>query len=331
MKKFLILTLIFAGTFVFALCNYFSGTSYAVSVKIAYIKKTAWIRNITAYGTVHGNGRIVFSAPFSGRIIESLSAPGYVMPGTVIARIVRPGLYSKITAAKVSVKYAEVKLKRTKLLFRDGVAAKKDVERAELFLSEAQSSLYTLESYGREGIFISHFEGAVHYIVPNGAIVSAGSPAAVLNGRGIPWIKVYVTPSESFKLNVGMPAYIKADRFNGTGKITAIGNNASHNGLAPVYIGLPKNSYLLPGEWVKLIFSEPQETVFLLPEKAVTMINGRTSVFIVQHGKALAVRVKVTGIKNGAAYVKGNLKTGERVIIYPVTRLISGIPVEIKH
>ncbi|MHB1662162.1 MAG: efflux RND transporter periplasmic adaptor subunit, partial [bacterium] len=180
-----ILMLIFAGVFIFALGDYFSGTSYAVSVKITHIKKSEWIKNITAQGMVHSNGRIVFSAPFSGRIIESLPAPGYVAPGTVIARIVRPGLYAKIIAAKTSVKYAEIKLKRTKLLFRDGVAAKKDVERVDLFLADTYSALHTLESYEREGIFISHFKGAVHYLVPNGAIVTAGSPAAVLNGRGL--------------------------------------------------------------------------------------------------------------------------------------------------
>ncbi|MHB8231982.1 MAG: efflux RND transporter periplasmic adaptor subunit [bacterium] len=331
MKRFFIFILIFAGIFVFVFGSSFSRPSYAVSVKIAYVKKSAWIKNITAPGIVHSNGRMVFSAPFSGRIIESLPAPGYVTPGTVIARIVRPGLYAKIIAAKASVKYAETKLKRTKLLFHDGVAAKKDVERADLFLADAYSALHTLESYEREGIFVSHFKGAVHYLVPNGAIVTAGSPAAILNGKGIPWIRAYITPSASFKLKDNMRAGIKAGRFNGAGKIIAIGANASHNGLVPVYVSLPKNSSLLPGEWVRLGFAESKTVVFSLPEKAVTMINGATSVFVVKHGKALAVRVKVTGLKNGAAYVKGNIKAGEPVIVYPVTRLISGIPVEIRH
>jgi hypothetical protein len=331
MKRFFIFILTFTGIFLFVSGVSFSRASYAVSVKIAYVKKSVWIKNITALGMIHSNGRIVFSAPFVGRIIESLPSPGYVASGTVIARIVRPGLYAKIIAAKTSVKYAVAKFERTKLLFHDGVAAKKDVERADLFLADAYSALHTLESYESEGNFVSHSKGAVHYLVPNGAIVTAGSPAAVLNGRGIPWIRAYITPSLSSKLYDNMRVGIRTGRFNGAGKIIAIGSNASHNGLVPVYVSLPKNSSLLPGEWVRLGFAESKTVVFSLPEKAVTMINGRTSVFVVKHGKASAVGVKVVGIKNGTAYVKGNIKTGEPVIIYPVTRLIPGIPVEIRN
>lgn len=329
MKKFAVCILILAVVFVYSVSV--SLASSAVSVKVAYVKKSVMTKSITVLGMVHSNGRLVISAPFTGRLIESFPFPKYVPAGSVIARVVSPGLYAKIISAEASVKYAKIKLKRAKLLFRYGVAAKKDVERAVLFLANAYSALRALEAIERDGIMVSHFKGTVHYLVPNGTILTAGSRVAVLNGRGMPWIRVYVTPFQSFKLEHNMRASIQTRRIKETGRIISIGNNAGHNGLVPVYINLPEDSPLLPGEWVKLSFAESKTPALSLPERAVIMINGRTSVFVVKHGKASAVKVKVTGLKNGAAYVRGNIKAGEQVIIYPVTRLISGIPVEIRH
>ncbi len=326
---FFIFIFISVGIFAHRVPN--SYASSGISVKTAYIKRSAWIENITALGTVRSTGRLVFSAPFTGRVIESFLFPSYVAAGTVIARVIRPGLDVRIIASKASVKYAKMKLKRTKLLFHYGVMAKKDEEQAALSLADAYSMLHSLQASEREGVLISHFKGTVHYLMPDDAIADAGNPIAVLNGKGTPWIRAYVTPSQSFKLYDNMQVSIKARRFKGIGRIISIGNNASHNGLVPVYVNLPKDSSLLPGEWVKLSFAKLKAVVFSLPKKAVIMLKGETFVFIVKHNKALAVMVKVIGLKDGIAWVKGNIKVNEPVIVYPVTRLVSGILVEIRH
>jgi hypothetical protein len=312
--------------------------SSVISVKISYIKRSAWIEDITVPGMVHSTGKLVVSAPFTGRIIESFLFPSHVSSGTVIARVIRPGLDARIISAKASVEYAKMKLKRIKLLFRDGVMAKKDEERAALSLADAYSRLRSLEAFESEGVLISHFKGTVHYLVPDDAIVSAGISIAVLNGKGKPWIAAYVTPSQSFKLYDNMQVSIKTKHFSGAGKIISIGNNAIHNGLVPVYVNLPEDSSLLPGEWVKLSFNFAKsktaakaEDVFSLPKKAIVMLKGETFVFIIKHNKTLAVKVKVIGVEKGTAYVKGNIRLNEPVIVYPVSRLISGILVEIRH
>ena len=303
----------------------------AMPVKVAYAKKTYTAKSIFSIGKVISNGRQVFVAPFTGRLIESFSFPKFVTAGTVIARIVNPGLYAKIISAKSKVKYAKIKFKREKLLFHYGVAAKKEVEAAALSLSDAYYALRSLESISSEGLIVSRSKGTVRYIAANGAIVAAGSPVAVLNGKGLPWVKTYVTPSQSFELYKNMAVKIKKGRTRETGKIISIGGNAFHNGLVPVYVGLQKNFILFPGEWVKLRFKESYASVFSLPERAIFIHKGGTAVFTVVNKKAQAVGVKVVRQKNGIAYVKGRIKPEEPVIIYPVTRLKSGVPVEIKH
>ncbi len=330
-KAILISILIFISCVLCGIDMPFAFAGSAMPVKVAYAKKTSAAKNITSPGKVYSNGRQVFTAPFTGRLIESFSFPEFVTAGTVIARVVNPGLYAKIISAQAEVKYAKIKLKREKLLFNYGVAAKKDVERTALNLSNAYSSLRSLESIDREGLLISRFKGTVHYLAADGAIVAAGSPVAVLNGKGSPWVRTYITPSQSFELYNNMPVEIKKRRIKETGGIISIGGNASHNGLVPVYIGLPKNSRLLPGEWVSLRFAEPSAAAFSLPERAVVMHKGETVVFAVINNKAQVVLIKVIGRKNGRIYVKGNINAGEPVIIYPVTRLKSGIAVEIKH
>ena len=303
----------------------------AMPIKVAYAKKTYTAKSIFSIGKVISNGRQVFVAPFTGRLMESFSFPKFVAAGTVIARVVNPGLYAKIISAKSKVKYAKIKFKREKLLFHYGVAAKKNMEAAALSLSDAYYSLRSLESISSEGLIVSRSKGTVRYIAANGAIVAAGSPVAVLNGKGLPWVKTYVTPSQSFELYKNMTVKIKKGRTRETGKIISIGGNAFHNGLVPVYVSLQKNSILLPGEWVKLRFEESSASVFSLPKRAVFIHKGGTAVFTIVNNKAQAVGVKVIRQKNGIAYVKGRIKPGEPVIIYPVTRLKSGVPVEIKH
>ena len=174
--------------------------SSAIPVKAVYAKKTIAVKNITSPGKVHSNGRQIFTAPFTGRLIESFPFPKFVAAGTVIARVASPGLYAKIISARAAVKYAKIKFKREKLLFNYGVAAKKTLEQAALNLSDAHSSLQALESLESEGILISRFKGTVHYLTADGSIVAAAGPVAVLNGKGSPWIKTYVTPSQSFNL-----------------------------------------------------------------------------------------------------------------------------------
>lgn len=325
----LILTLILIFVFTYKVSFVFAIS--AMPVKVVYVKKSTIIKNITSIGMVHSTGRLIIRAPFTGKLIESFSHPKSVPSGTVIARVVSPGLYAKIISAEASVKYAKIKLKREKLLFSYGVTAKKNVELADLNLSNAYSSLKALESLNREGILVSQSNGTVHYLTANGTIVSSGSRVAVLNGKGAPWISTYVTPSHSFNMHIDMQVYIKRKRIKEKGKITSISGNAAHNGLVPVYISLPKNSSLLPGEWVNLRFAESKTRAFSLPERAVIMLKDRTVVFAVAHSKAHAVRVNVMWQKNGIAYVKGNINSKEPIIIYPVTRLVSGIPVEIKH
>ena len=327
----LISILIFTSCVVDVIDISFAFAGSAMPVKVAYAKKTAAVKNIASPGKVYSNGRQVFTAPFTGRLIESFPFPKLVTAGTVIARVVSPGLYAKIISARAAVRYAKIKFKREKLLFNYGVAAKKTLERAALNLSSTYSSLHALESLDREGILISHFKGTVHYLTADGAIVAAGSPVAVLNGKGLPWARTYLTPSQSFNLYINMRVEIKRRRIKETGRIISIGGNAAHNGLVPVYISLPKNSPLLPGEWVNLRFAEPSATAFSLPERAVVMLKGGTVVFAVKHNKAQAVKIKVIGRKDGKVYVKGDINAGEPVIIYPVTRLVSGIAVEIKH
>ncbi len=327
----LISVLIFTSCVLYGIAMPSAFAGSAMPVKAVYAKKTTAVKNITSPGKVHSNGRQVFTAPFTGRLIESFPFPKSVTAGTVIARVVSPGLYAKIISARAAVKYAKIKFKREKLLFNYGVAAKKTLEQAALNLSNAYSSLHALESLDREGILISRFKGTVHYLTADGAIVAAASPVAVLNGKGKPWIKTYVTPSQSFNLYSNMRVVIKKGHIKETGRIISIGGNAAHNGLVPVYINLPENSRLFPGEWVKLRFAEPSTAAFSLPKRAVVMLKGKTFVFAVINNKAQAILIKVIGRKNGKIYVEGDINAGEPVIIYPVTRLVSGIAVEIKH
>ena len=319
-----------------------------IPVKTAYIKKSGWTKYISVLGEAYSNGKAMLSAPFTGMLIESFPAPTHVSRGTVAARIVKPGLYEKIIAAKASAKYARLKLKRTRLLFHYGVAAKKDVEMAESAFISSVSALKALEAKNEEGVLKASFGGVLSYLVPGGTMVNAGNPVAVIEGGGVPYIKAYITPAEAAALDNGCAAnncknqtvVIKTGGFKTAGKVFLVGEEARHFGLVAVYVkpeGKNLSSLLIPGEWVKLKIEESRGSGFSVPLKSVVILGGVKSIFVVKDGRAVAIPIEVITVRGGTAYIKGRVKgelekiTGKRepVVIYPVTRLVSGVSVKI--
>jgi len=314
----------------FLLCAWLSGMASAsvLPVQAVVVRSTPWTREVRVLGTVESTSDVTLAAPVTGRVLGPFLPSGNVAAGAVVARIAPPGLQAGILAARARVTYARTQWERTRKLFKDGVMARQDVDQADLALAEAQSALKALETESGDEVLTAPFAGTLRYLVPPGAVVNAGSPIARLAGRGEPWVRAYVTPIQTRGLRVGEKVRISAQGWHGHGKLRSIGQSARHLGLVSVYVTLPADSPLLPGEWLRLRLPAARGTAFQVPAAAVVMHGARSEVFLIRGGRAVAVPIEVVASRGGAIWVRGALRAGESVVVAGNTRLTSGTPVE---
>ncbi len=305
--------------------------AYALPVQAVAVQSAPWPGETQVLGTVESIGEVTLTSPVTGRVLGPFLTPGNIVVGAVVARIAPPGLHASIHAAHARVAYAQTQLARTQKLFHDGVMARQDVDRAALAVAEARSSLLALEAQAGEQVLTAPFAGTLHYLVPPGAVVNAGSPIATLAGRSEPWARAYVTPEQAHGLRLGASVVIRAQGQQWLGQIRSVGQSARHFGLVSVYITLPRNSaQLLPGEWLQLALPSEGGTAFRVPARAVVMRGAHSEVFVIRQGRAMSVPVRVVVSRGAEAWVQGPLKAGELVVVSGSSRLAPGTHVELQ-
>jgi len=302
--------------------------AFALPVQAVAVQSTPWSREVRVLGTVESIGDVTLAAPVTGRVLGPFLPSGNVAAGAVVARIAPPGLQAGILAAQARAAYARTQWERTQKLFRDGVMARQDVDQAGLALAEARSALRALEAQSGDQVLTAPFAGTLRYLVPPGAVVNAGSPIARLAGRGEPWARAYVTPAQTQGLRVGARVVIAAQGWHGQGRLRSVGQSARHLGLVSVYVTLPPDSPLLPGEWLQLLLPSAGGTAFQVPTAAVVMRGASSEVFVIRGGRAMAVPVEVVASRGGDTWVQGALRAGEMVVVAGSSRMASGTPVE---
>ncbi len=299
----------------------------ALPVQTALVHVTDAVQQSTLLAQVDSNGAITLTAPVTGRVIGPLLSDGPLVTGAIIARISAPGLQSSIQTAQKQIRFSQEQYQRDQQLYRDGVIARQNVSVGHMTLDEAQSHLQVLQAQAAQQTLTAPFAGDLHYLVPAGAVVNAGTAIATLSGRGKPWAQAYVTPALARRLRVGSSVRLHGSGWRGRGHIRAIGQSARHLGLVSVYIDLPIANPLLPGEWLQAQLPQNRGTAFQIPGSAVVMHAAHIEVFVLRQGKAVAVPVQVIASRAGQSWVRGALQRGEWVIISANDRLVNGISV----
>ena len=296
-------------------------------VRTAQVEAGTWSMQIKALGRVESIGRVTLNAPVGGRVLGPFLPPGSVAKGAVVARIAPPGLAAETRAARVRMAYAHTQLARAVRLYQDGVVARQNVDQARLALAQARSSLSALEAQAGQQRLTAPFSGILRYLVPPDAVVNAGSPIARLTGRGEPWAEAYVTPGQAHSLASGTIVSVKAQGWQGEGRIRSVGQSARHMGLVSVYVVLPKASPLLPGQWLRLTLSAAGRRAFRVPTQAVVMHGARARLYTIHKGRAYAIAVQVVASRGAVTWVSGPLQSGEPVVVSGSGLVASGTPV----
>lgn len=299
-----------------------------VPVQTAPARRSPWIRRMQIIGRVRSVNHVTLTAPLSGRVWEPTRPAGQVRAGALLARLTPPGLHARVQAARTQLRLAEINVRRNRVLYHDGVVALQTLQASRATAQQMRAQAQSLQEQLADQAIHAPFGGIVTYRVPAGAVVSAGTPIATLDGRGTPWIEAWMAPDAALHLSRTAPVHIRFDEWAANGRIRSIGHSARQSGLVAVYVTPPRHAPLLPGEWVYLRFALRPEPAFEVPLAAVVMQGAHQQVFRVHAGHAVAVPVRVLGTRSGHAWIAGPLHVGEPVIVRGAARVLDGSPVQ---
>ncbi len=300
-------------------------------VAVTTIQSAPWHKIFRTLARVRSNNQITLTAPVGGRVLGPFQRPGLVHAGATLMRIAPVGLRAQIAAARAQEHYAQTKLQRYSRLLARGLVARELVDNLKLALAQARGQLRSLKAEAAAQILKAPFSGTLRYLVAPGAIVPTALPIMTLMGRGRIWIEALVPPDLSRRIHANGRVFLTTRHWRGAGTIRNIGNRVSHYGLVRVYIDLPLDAPLLPGQWLHCRVPIDAGHAFRLPVKAIVMHGARSFVYIVVKGHALAVSIRLLANHQSEAFVQGALHAGEKVIVTGNTRVSPGSAVEIIH
>lgn len=302
------------------------------TVQIASVRLAPWQAHITTLGEVRSLAQVVLRAPVDGQLQGPLVMEGvHVTSGHLLANIAPPGLEAQITAAGQRLKLSRALLSRTRALYKEHLDTRSEVLRALSQVASAREALTALNDKRRLASLTAPIAGSVHYLIPPGTAVLAGTAVIRIEGMGNLWIRTYVTPTAAHQLVLGKTATLTRNDWQGQGKISAIGDSARHDGLVEIIVRSPMTTALMPGEWLHLTLPGASGRAWKLPRAALVMQGAHTKIFVTHGGRAQVVKVSVVHVGSHHIWVKGPLHAGESVIVDGADSITDGTPIKVEQ
>lgn len=206
-----------------------------------------------------------------------------------------------------------------------GKVIKKFVKEGDFVKKQAQLLTVDRDKIGlkfEEAPVRSPINGIVGKIyVDKGANVSPTTPVAVVVSMDMVKVKVHITEEDLPKLNMDQKAEIRVDAYPGivfVGQIRVISPVVDPiSRKAEVKIFVPnKDHKLKSGMFARVeIIIKKRKNTLIVPQKAITEINGRQTVFVVDGSSAKAKAVKIGFRNKQNIEILDGLNEGDAVII----------------
>jgi RND family efflux transporter MFP subunit len=326
---------------------------------------------LTASGYVVARRKAVVSAKIQGRLSELRVEEGSkVREGEVIARLESIDYEAQVKRAQAATKRAEADLAENQRqlrlntdLARDRVvsqdqldAAASRVRLAEAALAQAQADAAFAEAQLQNTLIRAPFTGVVVKKmaevgesvapIPPGVNISTSSGAIVaLADLATLEVEADVAESNVAKVQNGQPAEVTVEaipdrRYKSVlRQVIPTADRTKATVQVKVTI-LDKDEDLKPEMSAKVTFLEPEKKqpsaatsapVVLVPQDAVASRDGKSVVFLVREGKAVA-RTVSTGVERGSQVViRDGLSGGEVLVSHPPESLKDGDAVRVKQ
>ncbi len=258
-------------------------------------------------------------------------------------------LQAKSGVLMAEMAYADAKKDylRFKNLYKAGAVSKRDFEKMKLMmdirkkqvdmakgmLKQAQAALARAQAQLKYAKVKSPINGVVTAKMKKVAEMALpGYPIVVLSDINYTKAKSMVKESDIDKFKIGMPVniYVPAlkKEYNATvSTVIPAGDSFTHSFV--VKYTFEDHKGLLPGMYAKAKVVIGEKEALLVPFSALTTRGGIVGVFVVDSDNIVHfVPVKqVAQVKDNIA-VRGSLKDGDKVILYPPANLVDGQKIE---
>ena len=346
--------LLFLIIFIFTACKKDREEEIIRPVKIQEINSSQNENlNIDFPAQISPTQKTILAFKYAGKIKSiNFESGDFVKKGQVIATIddsdykVNLEAFSKkYEAANAVVQNAEAQFSRAEKLYKGGAMPKKDYDNALMqknvaisTLKEASAGLENARNTLNDTKIIAPYDGYIDKkIVEVGAVVPEGGPVVSYISNDITDISVNASLKDieyiknasdiNFKDNSTEKIY--------TLKVKSIAQNPDSINLTyPVtftFLNLEKDEKFLSGQTgtVTISVKNNENPEILIPLNAIFEDNG-SNVYLFKNGIAVKTAVEIGELRetNKISIVKG-LKTGDKVIVAGVSKLVDGEKVKI--
>jgi len=237
---------------------------------------------------------------------------------------------SKYASALSSVESAKARFD----LVTEGASATQILVAREQ-VRQASLKAETLKTQAAYCVITSPVSGIItKTYMSEGDLAQTKQPLMNISESGRMIVKAAVTDQEAAAIHPGTPAMLQTSTGSSLKlKITRVYPSADPTTrLVPIEMALPKEARVPQGAFVRVnLVIEKRDNCVLVPTDAVLQKpGGKSVVFTINGGKAVA-RPIVTGIEsNGKVQVLSGLGAGEMLVIRGQEMLRDGVPVKVK-
>ncbi|NPB06866.1 MAG: efflux RND transporter periplasmic adaptor subunit [Aquificae bacterium] len=249
-------------------------------------------------------------------------------------------LKARLAELLENYRYQQAVVKRRKLLYEKELIAREEYEREltrlralKRQIKALKASLRSLETQLRKTVLRAPFDGIVaqrfvsvgDYASPQKEAVRFLSLKPLRFRFSVPQVyQESVKELKTLRVEVeGVGSF--------TGRTVYVSPFADESKTVWVELELPNDDERLkPGYYGTVKVPLKRVKAFRVPERALVLLGNRKAVWVVKNGTARARPVKVLKVENGYAFITGELKEGELVVVDGVSALKEGVKVRLE-
>lgn len=313
------------------------GTAGPIPVEVVAARTDTVVEAITANGQIEAIQSIELRPEVDGRLVEILVHEGAgVARGTPLFKVDDAELKAQVARAQADRDLAQQALARTRQLLQEKAAAPADVERAEAQMRSTQAALDLLQLRLDRTTVRSPFAGVVgRRLASLGDYVNSSTRLITLQTVN-PQRAVFQVPERyADQLKVGQTVLFRVAAlgerdFSGTVDfVDPVVSLPGRTITVKAQVPNPKRE-LQAGMFIEArLQTAVRPDAVVIPEDAVTPMQGQMWVWVVANGKAER-RAVTLGIRNpGVVEVREGIQAGDQVVVGGAERLTPGAPVQV--
>ena len=307
-----------------------------VPVEVTEARADTVVDAILATGQIEAVQSIELRPDIDGRLIEILVREGSVVTsGAPLFKVDDAELKAQVTRGEAERDLARQALDRTRGLLAEKAAAPADLERAEAQMRSTQAALELLQVRLDRTTVRAPFGGvAGARMVSLGDYVTTGTKLITLQTVNPQRASFQIPERYSERLREGQRVLFQVAALPGrdfSGTVDFVDPQVQLPGRTITVKALVPNPsrMLQAGMFIEArLATEIRQHAIVVPEDAITQIQGGAFIWTVVDGKASRKRVDLGVRTPGYVEIRNGVSVGDQVVVGGIDRLVENAPVQ---